>query len=283
MEFRQDVRPSPIAGRWYTDDPELLAQEVDAYIEEAKLKDEDIDGIVIGIVAPHAGYRYSGRTAGYAYRAVQGKPRDLAVVLSPFHHFISGKFVTTAHGAYGTPLGAVGVEIDLLDELEAAMAEAGLELGQAAEDEEHSLEIQLPFLQRAWQSDFRVLPVMIRSRSPQEVQAFADSLYETIKDEDYLLVASTDLSHFFNQSSAEEMDAEMLRRIKDFDPEAVLTAEAEGEASACGAAAIAGMLWTARKAGADRVNILNYSTSANATGDRSSVVGYGAAVVVQSK
>ena len=283
MEFRQDVRPSPIAGRWYTDNPELLTQEVDAYISEAKLGEDDIGGEVVGILAPHAGYRYSGRTAGYAYRSVQGKPRQLVVVLSPFHHFIAGKFVTTAHGAYETPLGAVGVEVDLLNELEKAMAEAGLKLGQTAEDEEHSLEIQLPFLQRAWKTDFRLLPVMIRSRSREEVETFAGCLYETMKDEDYLLVASSDLSHFYPQSTAEEMDAEMLRRVKEFDPEAVLTAEAEGEASACGAAAIAAMQWAARKAGADKVNILNYSTSADTTGDRSSVVGYGAAVVVKSK
>ena len=104
-----------------------------------------------------------------------------------------------------------------------------------------------------------------------------------IKDKDFLLVASSDLSHFYPQDMAEQLDSEMLRRVKALDPARVLTAETEGAASACGAGAIAALLWAAELGGADRVEVLNYSTSADSTGDTSSVVGYGAAAVVSTE
>ena len=120
---------------------------------------------------------------------------------------------------------------------------------------------------------------MVRSRNPGRLRKFAKALHEVIDGQDYLLVASTDLSHFYPQDYAEVLDAEMLKRIKDMDPEAVLSAEDEGSGSACGAGGVAAMLWAAKLAGADSAYILNYSTSADDTGDFSSVVGYGAAAV----
>lgn len=283
MEFRSDPRPSPIAGSWYTGDAEALAKEVDAYISSAKIKDNDIGGKTVGVLSPHAGFRYSGRTAGYAYKTVQDDPRGLAVILSPFHHYISGNFITTAHSAYRTPLGSVPVAEAELEELENLMVAEDITLSQVAGDDEHSLEIQLPFLQRAWQNDFLLLPVMVRSRSADEIRSFARCLFEVIKDKDFLLVASSDLSHFYPQDMAEQLDSEMLRRVKALDPARVLTAETEGAASACGAGAIAALLWAAELGGADRVEVLNYSTSADSTGDTSSVVGYGAAAVVSTE
>lgn len=279
MEFRNEARPSPIAGTWYTSDPRKLAAQMDAFMESAKLSADEYPGKALGIVCPHAGHIYSGRTAGYAYRLVRGHPRALAVILSPFHHYISGDLLTTAHQSYRTPLGEVPVATGLLTALDEKLRAAGMGLDQVAADEEHSVEIQLPFLQRAWGNEFRLLPVMVRTHDPRKLQAFAGALHETIREEDFLLIASTDLSHFYPLDYAEALDAEMLRRVRDFDPQAVLNAEAEGSGSACGAGAVAAMLWTARLAGADKAAILNYSTSADSTGDRSSVVGYGAAAV----
>jgi len=283
MEFRPDARPSPIAGTWYTGEPHALSAQVDAYLAQAKINHAEIGGKVIGIVSPHAGHRYSGKTAGYAYRTVQQDARALAVILSPLHHYYAGDFVTTAHSAYRTPLGDVPTAVDNLQKLEGFLADAGLELIQVSADEEHSLEIQLPFLQRAWETEFRLLPVMVRCHDAETLQTFARALFESIQDDNFLLVASTDLSHFYPQETAEQLDAEMLRRIQSFDPQGVLNAESEGRASACGAVAVAACLWTAKLAGADRVQILHYSTSANSTGDTSSVVGYGAAAIIAAE
>lgn len=279
MEFRNNARPSPIAGTWYTDNPKKLSEEIDRYLESAKVSADEYEGKLIGLVAPHAGHQYSGGTAGYAYRLVQGIPRRLAVILSPFHPFSASEFLTTAHHAYQTPLGEVPVEKELLTQLDDKMQEVGFSLAQVTEDEEHSIEIQLPFLQRAWQTEFSLLPVMVRTHDAKKLRKFAQALDEILEGQDFLLIASTDLSHFYPQDYAEVLDAEMLKRIKEMNPQGVLDAESEGSGSACGAGGVAAMLWTAQLAGANRAYILNYSSSADATGDRSSVVGYGAAAV----
>lgn len=282
MEFISSPRPSPIAGTWYSNNPQALGEQVDAYIEAAVIQDEDIPGEVVAIVSPHAGHRYSGRTAGYAYRAVQGAARSLAVILSPLHAYASGEFITTNYASYQTPLGEVPVAVDLLTNLDVNLRQEGILLEQIRRDEEHSLEIQLPFLQSAWSGSFQLLPVMVRSCSAENIHSFAKVLNTTLEGKDYLLIASTDLSHFHPLLDAEQLDAEMLRRIKAFDPLAVLNAETEGKASACGAGAVAATLWAAELAGANYAGILNYSTSADETGDTSSVVGYGAAILTRT-
>lgn len=282
MEFKSGVRPSPIAGTWYLGDPLKLADQIDTLLDTVKLSDDDLSGRVIGLLAPHAGHRYSGRTAAYAYKAVQDKPRKLVVILSPFHHYIQGDFLTTAHSAYQTPLGNIPVAEEKLQKFEDLLKKQGMAITQISRDEEHSLEIQLPFLQRAWKTDFTLFPLMVRTQDPHTLNQMADVLFQVIKDEDFLLVASSDLSHFYPLETAGALDGEMLRRVSSFDPLSILSAEADGSAFACGAGAVAAMLSTARLAGADKVQILNYSTSADATGDSSSVVGYGSAAVLAS-
>ncbi len=283
MDFRSDARPSPIAGTWYLGDPKKLARQIDTYLDSVKLSEADLPGKVIGLLAPHAGHRYSGRTASYAFKAVRDKPRKIVVILSPFHPYTRNDLLTTAHAAYQTPLGKVPVAVTELRSLDGSLRDQGLNLSQISMDEEHSLEIQLPFLQRAWKTEFSLLPLMVRSHDSVLLNQLAEALFQVIKEKDFLLVASSDLSHFYPLEIAEAFDGEMMRRIKTFDPGSVLSAEADGKAFACGAGAVATMLWTSNLAGADKVQILNYSTSADATRDPSSVVGYGSAAVMVSK
>jgi len=235
---------------------------------------------VTGLVAPHAGYRFSGRTAGYAYKTIKGEKRDLVVVLSPFHQYFSGDLITTAHQAYSTPLGEVSVDIDALVEFEEVLKKNSIPIHQVSNDQEHSLEIQLPFLQRALSADFKLLPLMVRSREAHILEQTAETLFEIVKDRSFVIIASTDLSHFYPLDIAEVMDLEMLKQIKEMNPKGVLSAEREGSASACGASAVAVMLWLTKKVGAKKAHILNYSTSADSTGDKTSVVGYCSAAVV---
>ena len=279
MEFREDVRPSPIEGTWYNANWVRLASEIDAYLQSAKISPDEYEGKLVGLVAPHAGHRFSGRTAAYAYRLAQNYPRKLAVIFSPFHHYTTAELITTAHRAYETPLGEVAVDTAALSTLDEKLKASGLRLVQVAEDDEHAIEIQLPFLQYIWKFSFKLIPLMVRSYNPSVLKQLATALYETIKERDFLLIASTDLSHFYPLDYAETLDAEMLKHIKDIDPEGVLKAEAEGSGSACGAGGVAAMLWTAKMAGANKAYILNYSTSADTTQDRASVVGYGAAAI----
>ncbi|MRR52703.1 MAG: AmmeMemoRadiSam system protein B, partial [Rhodocyclaceae bacterium] len=159
-----DVRPSPIAGTWYSADPQRLARQVDAFLQSAVLP--PLEGEVIGLVSPHAGHRYSGRTAGHAFRAVQGRHFDLVAVISPLHSFFPADLLTTSHKGYGTPLGPVWVDNEALDALDESLRHiSDKKIQRVSNDSEHSLEIELPFLQRALEGEFKLLPVMIRSQS----------------------------------------------------------------------------------------------------------------------
>ena len=281
MAIEIGQRPSPIAGLWYSSQPAALKRQIDAFINQAELP--ELEGQVVGIIAPHAGYRYSGRTAGYAFKAVCGLSPDLVVVICPLHNYHNAPYLTSAHNAYVTPLGEVIIDTEAVAELSQALENnGGMRLTPVAFDKEHSLEIELPFLQRTLAQPFKLLPVMIRHQSPEIARRMGAALAQVLNGKKVLLVASTDLSHFYKQGQAEKFDLEMLERIGSFNPEAVMDAELSGRGYACGVAAVASMLWAARELGADRVEILHHSTSAEETGDYDSVVGYGAAAVIKT-
>ena len=147
---------------------------------------------------------------------------------------------------------------------------------------EHSLEIELPFLQRALVSNWKLLPVMVRARELRVSQGLGKALAQVLRGKSYVLVASTDLSHFYNQQTALAYDRAMLNAIESFDPAAAFDLERAGKGFACGLGAFTAVLWAAKELGADKVKVLRHATSGNVTGDYSSVVGYGAAVIVKS-
>ena len=275
-----DTRPSPIAGRWYPGDAKKLTTSVDAYIDAAQLP--EINGEVIAVMAPHAGHVYSGPVAGYAFGAVRGMQADLVAVVSPMHQSYSQPLLTSDHQAYQTPLGSMAIDqaavADLNKELE---QELGFGLTPVRNDMEHSLEIELPFLQRALAKEFRLLPVMVRDQSARVGQALGKSLAKVLAGRDTLLVASTDLSHFYDQDQARILDSEMLRQVEAFDPLGVLEAEEQGKGFACGRNALAAVLWAAKGLGANMVQVLKHATSGDITGDYSEVVGYASAVITR--
>lgn len=275
-----EVRPSPLAGRWYDADPELLARRVDGFLDAAQLP--DLDGDVIGVIAPHAGHAYSGPVAGYAFAAIRGRRFDLVAVIGPMHHPYAEPLMTTAYDAYATPLGVVPVDQDALRELDTILkSELGFGLSPVSRDPEHSLEIELPFLQRALSSEWKLLPVMDRAREPRVSQRLGKALAQVLRDKNFILVASTDLSHFYNQQTALTYDRAMLKAMEEFDPMEAFDLERAGKGFACGLGALTAILWAAKELGADRVKVLRHATSGNVTGDYSSVVGYGAAVILK--
>lgn len=276
------VRPSPIAGAWYEGNPKTLARIVDQYLNQAELP--ELPGEVIAVIAPHAGHKYSGAVAGYAFAAVRARTFDLVAVLSPMHQSYYEPLLTTAHEAYATPLGEVPVDKDVIADLDARLRPLlGAGLTPVACDQEHSLEIELPFLQRTLTGEFKLLPVMVRAQSADVSRQLGAALAETLRGKNALIVASTDLSHFYTQKEAVAFDTEMLRRIESFSPEDVFSAEKEGQGFACGLGALTAVLWAAKALGADTVKVLRHATSGDVTGDYSSVVGYGAAVVMKTK
>jgi AmmeMemoRadiSam system protein B len=275
------VRPSPLAGRWYDANPEMLARSVDGYLDAAQLP--PLEGEVIAVIAPHAGHVYSGPVAGYAFAAIRGRSPDLVAVVGPMHHPYVEPLITTTYDAYSTPLGDVPVDKNALRQLEGILkSELGFSLTPVPRDPEHSLEIELPFLQRALSSDWSLLPVMDRAREPHVSQGLGRALAQVLRDRNFLMVASTDLSHFYNQRTALVYDRSMLNQIESFNPEGAFDLERSGKGFACGLGAFTAVMWAARELGADTVKILRHATSGNVTGDYSSVVGYGAAAILKT-
>ena len=280
MHTQLGTRPSPIAGRWYPDVPQELAESVDFYIHQARLP--EIQGELIAIVVPHAGHRYSGPVAGHAFAAIKDMQPDVVAVVSPMHYPFPDAFLTSAHAAYSTPLGEITIDQKALDDLDNLLKNDHREpIKRVGRDPEHSLEIELPFLQRVLSTPFTLLPLMVRELDPRPLENLGLNLARTLHKRQALLVASTDLSHFYPQATAESLDREMLRRIAAFDPLAVLQAEETGVGFACGRGAVAVVLWAAREMGANHVQILHYATSGDVTGDFQQVVGYGAAVITR--
>jgi MEMO1 family protein len=266
-----DIRPSPIIKRgWYEADPDRLAAKVDDFIARAEIP--AITGRLVGVLAPHAGHRYSGPVAGYAFKAVQGMDVDLVVVVGPSHHLFPGTVLTTAHDAFWTPLGLVPVANDLIDALRAHVP-----LNALREDPEHAIEIELPFLQRVL-GNFRLLPLWLMDQSLALARQLGNALAEVVKDKKVLLVASSDLSHFYPQAVANQLDQQVLDAVNAYNPAAVITAEADGRKIACGHGALSTVMIAAQHLGANTAQVINYATSGDVSHDYHQVVGYSAAL-----
>jgi MEMO1 family protein len=279
-----DVRPSPLAGRWYPRAPADLRAELDA----ALLAAQPVPGLpperVVGLLVPHAGLHYSGGVAAHAFRAVQGAAPDLVVVASPSHFHDEAPLLTSGHAAYATPLGTLPVDQAAVARLGAALAGAlSVPLHEVLlplrDDEEHAVEIELPFLQRVLAHGFRLLPLMVADQRAPFARALGAALAEALRGRRAVLVASSDLSHFFPAARAAALDAELLAQVGALDPPGVLAAQAQGRGQACGAGVIAAMLWAAQSLGATHAQVVAHAHSGQINGHADQVVGYGAAVV----
>ena len=274
-----DIRPSPIAGTWYPRNPDVLRQSIDEQLSTAEISLPP--GKVIGVVAPHAGHRYSGHVAAHAFKCFEGLEPELVVVVSPLHSHYPGDVFSTGHECYSTPFGEISVDHELLDQI-AEEIKGKISFTKIRQDPEHSLEIELPFLQRVFTHSFRLLPLMILNQSASVAETLGQALAQAIQGKSSILVASSDLSHFYPADVAQKYDETILSRIEAFDPLGVINAEKEGVGFACGRAAIATVLWAARHLGADQVRVLKYAHSGDVTGDNHSVVGYGSAVIYEA-
>jgi AmmeMemoRadiSam system protein B len=270
------VRPSPIAGQWYPGKPDQLRERVQAFLAAAQVT--PLDGRLVALVSPHAGHVYSGGVAACAYRLVQGLTYEVVAIVAPNHRIPNyAPYLTTDHSAYWTPLGQVPVADELVTALDARLG-----LSRIKRDEEHSLEIQLPFLQVALTGGFELLPVMINDPSRAACYALAEALTDLLRDRNALLVASTDLSHFYDAATAARLDGAVTERVAAFDPEGLLAVLDSGKGQACGGGPTVAVMLAARTLGANRAKLLKYATSGDITGDYHSVVGYAAAALYQA-
>ena len=208
------VRFPVVAGSFYPDSPQVLSAQVRKFIDDAELKEPD--GELIGLIAPHAGYVYSGHVAGYAYKQLLGQSFDTVVLLGLSHRYRIDGAAIYARGAFRTPLGDIQIDEDLASEIMRSNSDI-VDLPPAHANE-HSLEVQLPFLQHLL-SDFRIVPILLQDDSPENVIPLAQAITAATSDRSPLLIGSTDLCHYPTYETAQKSDRVVIEAIEHFDPD----------------------------------------------------------------
>jgi hypothetical protein len=276
MEKHMSIRPAAVAGTWYPGRAGALTHDVDEYLASAS---EGPTGRVQAILAPHAGLMFSGPVGAYAYKAAAQGEFDVAVLVGPSHFAAFDGAALWPDGAFECPLGLVNVD----DAGSRALAAAAVvHTLPAAHLREHSLEMQLPFLKRVF-PELRIVPVLIGHQHRATIEALAAAIAAAFAGRRALLVASTDLSHYFDATTAGRLDARVQEYVEAFDPEGLLEhfegyPEAErGRYVACGGGAAIAVMLAARALGGDAGRVLKYAHSGEISGDNSGVVGYMAA------
>jgi len=266
-----EYRASNHAGSWYPGTEKQLAETIKAYLQAAK---SEAKGEVYGLVSPHAGYIYSGPVAAYAYKIVEGEEFDDVIVIGPSHQYgFSGASVDMAAGRK-TPLGIIEFDQELAQRLTKESKIIVYE--PAAHAAEHSVEIQMPFLQIALKK-FKAIEIIMGSQDYKTCEALSQAIVKTTKGKKILIVASSDLSHYHPQKEAEGLDQLIVDAVTEFDPQGLYRQIAADSCEACGGGPIITVMLAARALGATKSESLQYATSGNTSGDYSQVVGYLAA------
>ncbi len=268
------VRKPAVAGMFYPSNADELERTVRGLLDGVKTALRP--GTVVGLVAPHAGYVYSGGTAAAAYAQLRGTDRSVVVVVSPSHREFFDGISVYPGDAYETPLGTLPVAGEMRSRLTALMP--GLLVSTKGHGTEHALEVQLPFLQCAL-GDFALLPLVIGHQSREHCFALGAALAALCRGTDALLVASTDLSHFSSAEVAQHLDDVVAADIEAFDPERLMQDLEAGTAEACGGGPVAAVMRACDLLGARVPTVVARTHSGMITGDHRSVVGYLSAVI----
>ena len=267
------LRRAAFAGSWYPRGAAAIVDEVEGYLGAAS--PGALSGRLIGLVSPHAGLHYSGPVAAYGYSLLRGREAVSVVLVGPSHRASFEGVAVHASGAWETPLGTVPIDEALAQALLAA--DATLFDDPGPHRDEHSLEMQMPFLQQAMPG-LRIVPMLMGTQSRQEVEALAAALARVLPGRAVLLVASSDLSHYQPASVASRLDAEVVGDVRRLDADALMQRLETRDNVACGGGPLVAVMKTARALGADRATVLRYADSGDVGGDKAQVVGYLSAV-----
>ncbi len=275
VETRSGVHGPVCAGTWYPADPSQLKTLIESYL--GRVPDAGVNGKIAAIISPHAGIMYSGQVAAYSYKLLKGQKFDTVIVIAPSHHVpFRGAAVLDREG-FATPLGTMTVNRGLVAELR--KKDSGIMELPEAFSREHSLEMQLPFLQTVLPGA-KLVPLILGDNDLSSSRRLGESIAECIKGKSVLIVASSDLSHFHGYETANEMDRRLLDKVSSLDAEGLNECLGRGECEACGRAPILTAIFAVRKLGAGECKVLHYENSGDVTGDKNSprgVVGYSAA------
>jgi AmmeMemoRadiSam system protein B len=266
------IRRSAVAGSWYPGSAARIASEVDGYL--ARAEPPAVAGRLVGLISPHAGLRYSGPVAAHGYSLLRGRRGLTLVLVGPSHRVAFDGVAVYARGAFETPLGMIPID----ETLAAALVGVDRRVFDDARPhrDEHSLEMQLPFLQHLV-GELQLVPCLMGSQSRSEVDALVGALAEAlpVAGRPVLLVASSDLSHYHPAPLANQLDALVVDDVARFDPDRLMDRLERSHEHACGGGPIVAVMRAARALGAERAQILRYADSGDAgERDKSHVVGY---------
>ncbi len=273
------IRSPAVAGSWYPATPTQLHSVVDHQLKLAEATsslapDDHVE--LVGLIAPHAGLVYSGPVAAHAYRLLRTRAFDVIVLVGPSHHVPFEGVSVWPRGAFETPIGELRIAEDLASAL--MRASPHIEAFPAAHAREHSLEMQLPFLATV-AADTPILPLVMGHQSRATAFGLADALVATLSGCRALLVASSDLSHFFDVTTAARLDAVVVEEVDSFSPDGLMSQLEKRPDHACGGGPIVTVMRAARGLGATTSRVLHYADSSAVSGDKTSVVGYLAAAM----
>lgn len=277
---RTDIRKAAVAGSFYPADAGELAKTLAEMF--AAVEKETVNGRPFALIAPHAGYPYSGRTAAKAYKLLQGEEYDSVVVVSPSHMMFFKGCAVYGGGGYQTPLGTIETDYELASRIASihpAVYFSNMGHASGSTRGEHALEVQLPFLQIVL-GKFKLVAIIMGDQEPDSINGLAEVLSATLKGTNTLLVASTDLSHFHSEKEARKLDSSIQQAIEKFDPEQLTRALESGKGEACGGGVVTTIMRAAKRLGANEVKFLEYTTSGATTGDFDEVVGYLSAAIL---
>ncbi len=268
------VRPPAVAGMFYPSRAATLKADVQDLLAQAA--PPALQGTIVGLIAPHAGYVYSGAVAAYAYRLLAATPVDAVILIGPSHReYFEGVSVFPGD-AYRTPLGDMPID----DGLRRRLVAAGVARTLDGHRTEHALEVQLPFLQVA-RGTCPIVPLVMGSQRREDCTALGAAIASTVGTQRVAIVASSDLSHYHPYDEAVTLDHRVVDLVETFDIDELLRRIDEDTVEACGAGPIAAAMIASKQLGANRARVLQYCNSGDVTGDRGAVVGYLSAAFVR--
>ncbi|HVN95918.1 MAG TPA: AmmeMemoRadiSam system protein B [Syntrophorhabdaceae bacterium] len=269
------IREPAVSGTFYPDEPVRLRRQIEGYLEDATVPAIDVE--VLGLVSPHAGYVYSGPVAAYGFKMIAGRQYDTAVIIAPSHRVYFEGVALWDRGGFRTSLGTVDIDEEAAKEV---LRPGGIiQANMRPHQEEHSLEVQLPFLQSVL-GDFRLIPLIMGNQDASTCANLAQSLFVVMQKskKKFLIVGSTDLSHYYPYAQAKKLDTIIVSRLDAFDIMGMIEDISGNRAEACGAGPMVTTMMLCEKLGADRGMSLKYANSGDTSGDKSGVVGYVSAV-----
>jgi len=282
LGYAEDVKQPNVAGSFYPDNPQELAQMIDTFLDAAKPQAEE--GNIFALISPHAGYGFSGGVAAFGYKLIKDKPYKTVIVIGPSHNYGFSGVSIYPEGTFRTPMGDLKIDKEFTRELLYKDKDIFFEPG--AFEKEHSLEVQLPFLQKVI-SNFEIVPIVMGDCSLSICQKLADLLKEAIGNrQDVLVVASSDMYHGYDYEESEIIDNLTLSHLKNMDAQGLYNGLREGKLQLCGGFPVVSTLILAKELGHNKLKVLQHTNSSEVTGKKIKgiwTVGYASCVIDQEK